>query len=201
MTARPNYRLAAAVLILEALLLFAPMAVLGAAIEWPASLDWPAAELLPRLLANEAAVRQGYLLYLAYSLLFWPVALLTADVAAGGAERGPLLRLALGFAAVSTLARAIGILRWLTVMPGLAAAYASGGADQAAIAAIYTALNSYGGGIGELLGVSLFAALALAALSIPVFGGPDLMPVAAAVSLLSLWMLVAGVRLVIGRGD
>lgn len=227
MNAQPNHRLAAAVLILEALLLFVPMALLGAAIEWPASLDWPAAELLPRLLAAEATVRQGYLIYLAYSLLFWPMALLTADVVAGGGERGPLLRLALGFAVASTLARAIGILRWLTVMPGLAAAYASGGADQAAIGAIYAALNSYGGGIGELLGVSLFAAIwltltsvaalragtlprrlslaglaAAAALASPLvelLGLPSGPLVAVGTSALQLWLLAAGVTLALRR--
>jgi hypothetical protein len=227
MIARPNYRLAAAVLILEGLLLFAPMAVLGAAIEWPASLDWPAADLLPRLLANEAQVRQGYLIYLAYSLLFWPVALLVSDVVAGGAQRGPLLRLALGFAVASTLARTIGILRWLTVMPGLAATYAAGGPEQSTVATVYTALNSYGGGIGELLGVSLFATLwlicisvaalragtlprwlsvaglvAAAALASPLvelLGLPSGPLVAVGSASLQLWLLAAGLTLALRR--
>ena len=45
-----------------------------------------------------------------------------------------------------------------------------------------------------LAGLGLVSAAALAALSLPVFGGPALVPVAAAVSLLSLWMVAAGVH-------
>jgi hypothetical protein len=126
------------------------------------------------------------------------------------------------FAALSALARAIGILRWLTVMPALAAAHAAAGPEQQSqIELVLNAVTLYGGGIGEVLGVSLFMALSLgtlyaaalrsggmprwlavlglastvllAGLLLPVFGGPELVPVAAAVSLLSLWMLAVGV--------
>jgi len=93
-------------------------------------------------------------------------------------------------------------------------------ARRAAIELVFGALTAYGGGIGEILGVSLFMALALGGLCAgalrggglptwvaafglvaaaallltvsPVFGGPDAMPVA--VSLLSFWMLATGVR-------
>jgi hypothetical protein len=74
------------------------------------------------------------------------------------------------FGALSALARAIGILRWLTLMPALATAHA--GADPAARAQIeqlFTALNDYGGGIGEILGVSLFTALSLGLLCVGVW--------------------------------
>lgn len=40
----------------------------------------------------------------------------------------------------------------------------------------------------------LVAALSLGALTLPMLGAPDLMPVAVAVSLLSLWMISVGVR-------
>ena len=46
-----------------------------------------------------------------------------------------------------------------------------------------------------LAGLELLSALALAGLSLPVFGGPALVPVAAAVSLLSVWMMAAGVQM------
>ncbi len=160
---RGTMLVAAGLLALEGLLFFVPFAILGTAIGWPASLDDPAAVALPRLLAEEPAVRLGYLTYLAYSVLFLPVAVWATRVLTGG-RHSLLARLAVAFAAVSALARSIGILRWLTVMPVLAVAWrdAPDDATRTALAVQYEALNSYGGGIGELLGVSLFAALWLA---------------------------------------
>ena len=151
-------RTAAALLAVEGVLLFVPLVVLGGAIGWPGSLDDPASVALPRLLENEGAVRFGYVAYLAYSVLFLPVAVWTTRTLTRG-DDGPLARLAVGFAVASALARSIGILRWLTAMPVLAQAYASApdGAPRDTLAVQYDVLNSFGGGIGELLGVSLFA--------------------------------------------
>ncbi len=192
-------------LIAEGLLALAPVAILGPAIGWPASLDNPAAEQLAAIAGAPGAVQAGYGLYLLYSVLVAPV------------------MIALAARALSALARSIGILRWLTVMPGLATAHAAADpATRAQIELVFEAFTTYGGGIGEVLGVSIFmalalgtlavgalrrgglppwiaasalvTALALAALALPVFGGPDLMPVALAVSLLSLWMIATGVR-------
>lgn len=151
-------RVAAGLLAVEGLLMFVPLAILGSAIGWPASLDDPAAVALPRLLENEGAVRLGYLVYLAYSVLFLPVAIWATRALTGGAD-GPLTRLATGLAVASTLARCIGILRWLTAMPVLARAYGStpDGPLRDALAVDYDVLNAFGGGIGEALGVALFA--------------------------------------------
>ncbi|MFE5854263.1 DUF4386 domain-containing protein [Streptomyces sp. NPDC056500] len=151
-------RAAAALLVVEGLLIFVPMVVLGNAIGWPASLDDPAATALPRLLDEESAVRAGYAVYLAYSVLFLPVAVWTTRVLTGGTD-SPLSRVAIGFAVASTLARTIGISRWLLAMPGLAEAHgdASSPAVREAVAVQYQVLNDFGGGIGEVLGVSLFA--------------------------------------------
>jgi hypothetical protein len=208
-------------LITDALLSFAPLVVLGAAIGWPASLGRPAAEQLVAIHAHAGAVQLGYGLYLLYSLLVAPVMIGLAARAFGGLGRALPATVA-AFAALSVLARAIGILRWLTVMPALAAAHSTAPpATQAQIEMLFDALTRYGGGIGELLGVSLFmalslgllcagawyrgglprwlagfgmlSALALAALALPAFGGPAVMPVAAAVTTLTLWMLAAGV--------
>src|SRR5512139_3738406 len=84
-----------------------------------------------------------------------------------GGLQHPLGATVAAFGALSALARSIGILRWLTVMPALASAHA--GADPATrvqIERLFDALNDYGGGIGEILGVSLFMALSLGLLSV-----------------------------------
>lgn len=224
--AAPRARGLGVLLIAEGLLALAPMAVLGPAIGWPASLDRPAAEQLSAIAAAPGAVQAGYGLYLLYSVLVAPV-LIALAARVFGDLRHPLAAVVAAFAALSVLARSFGILRWLTVMPELARGHA--GADPATrtqIERLFDALNAYGGGIGELLGVSIFmalalgtlavgalqrgglptwiaasglvAALALAALALPAFGGPDLMPMAVAVSLLSLWMIAAGLRCVWG---
>ncbi len=210
-----------ALLIADALLSFAPLAILGPAIGWPASLGRPAAEQLAAIHANAGMVALGYGVYLLYSILVAPVMIGLAAKVFGGLQR-PVAATVAAFGALSALARAIGILRWLTVMPALATAHAAADpATRGQIELVFTAVTAYGGGIGEVLGVALFMALALgtlcvaalrsggmprglaglglastallAGLLLPVFGAAGVVPVAAAVSLLSVWMLAAGV--------
>ncbi|GAA3885031.1 hypothetical protein GCM10022243_57310 [Saccharothrix violaceirubra] len=144
-------------LLVEGLLLFVPLVILGAAVDWPASLGEPAAAVLPRVAENETALRLGYVLYLAYSALFLPVALWATVTLAPDRQDSRPARLGLAFAALSALARCVGIVRWLTTMPDLAHGWQEGG-NREAIEVQYDALNSFAGGVGELLGVSLFAA-------------------------------------------
>jgi hypothetical protein len=210
-------------LIADALLSFAPVAILGAAIGWPASLDRPAADQLAAIAAQPGSVALGYAVYLFYSILVAPVMIGLASRTFGGLNSTIAATVA-AFGALSALARSIGILRWLTVMPILATAHSGAGADPALrmqIEWLFKGLTEYGGGIGEVLGVSvlmavsvatlsvaalvrggmprwlaslgLLSALLLAALALPVLRGPDIVPVAVAVSLLSLWMIAAGV--------
>lgn len=216
-------RTLAVLLITDAVLSIAPVAILGAAIGWPASLDNPAAQQLAAIAAAPGAVAFGYGVYLLYSILIAPVMIGLAARVFGGLGH-PLAATVAAFGALSALARCIGILRWLTVMPLLATAHAS--ADPALrqqLEWLFTGITEYGGGIGEVLGVSVFMAASvgtlaigallrggmppwlaamgllsaalLAGLALPVLRGPELVPVVAAVSLLSAWMVAAGVWL------
>lgn len=153
--------------LVQALLIFVPTFVLGAAVGWPASLGDPASVALPRLADNEGAVRFGYLAYLLYSVLFAVTITMLARLVEGDLTRG-VRRLVIGFAVASVVARCIGIVRWLAPMPELADAYSAATDDgqRYAIERIYDVLNSFGGTIGEALGVGLFAAISIGLLSV-----------------------------------
>lgn len=171
------YRTTALLLIVEGLLIFVPTVILGATINWPASLDEPADVVLRAIFEQAEATRIGYLFYLIYSVLFFPVIVLSIRVAVGEKLQTTAARLAVGFAALSALARTIGIIRWLIAMPALAAAYNAGGIaaqTQETIAIVYAMLNDFGGSIGEILGVSVFASLAMVMLAVAIFEGKGL---------------------------
>jgi hypothetical protein len=162
-------RQAAIFLIIEFVLIFAPLIILGASINWPASLDEPASVNLPLILDQYVAMMTGYSIYLVYSLLFWPMAYLTGRAIVISDTGNTIFRVATGFAVLSTLARALGIVRWLFAMPVLARLYTNPAATENLknnISMVYEMLNAYAGGIGELLGVSLFASIWLVLISI-----------------------------------
>ena len=162
---RPLYLAGAALLLFQAFGIFLPMGILGTAIDWPASLDFPPAKVLPLIQAHETAVRLGYGLYLGWSLTFAASAALIVGLARGDRPMTALSTLAVGLGVASALARAIGIVRWLTGSSALADAYAAapaGSTERIAIETTQLALNAYGGSIGEDLGVSAFAAIWLA---------------------------------------
>jgi hypothetical protein len=194
-------RWAGALVLAESLLIFVPMIVLGAAIGWPASLDEPAATLLPKLVAQAGAVQAGYTVYFVYSLIFLPVVLVLlrwAGVAPGSATGVT----AIALATTSVAFRCIGILRWLTVMPALAVAHAAAAPDErGVIEQVYFAINTYGGAMGELLGVSLFAAAALAVALGAAWRRGDfprwlaLFGFVAVASLLAAWLRVFGLEI------
>lgn len=155
-------RTTAGILILEGLLLLLPVIILGGAINWPVSLDEPASVMLPLIQAQADAVRLGYFIYLIYSILFWPVSLLVTRVVADGDTYSPMLQLAVGFGIASAVLRTLGIIRWLFPMPVLAQLYTdpnTSAQSQEMITIVYQTLNEYAGSVGEVLGVSLFAAI------------------------------------------
>ncbi len=190
---RTLWLVAGIVLLLQGFSIFAPMVVLGEAIQWPDSLDYPPAQMLPLLLEQIDAVRLGYGLYLGYSLLFLVTGVLTLRLASRPGPLGTLGLIALGAAAVSTLARAIGIIRWLTGSTALAEAYSAPGlsADaRTAIEATQGAINSWGGAIGEALGVAGFAAIWAIAVSLLILRDREL-PAWAGLTGLAAGVLVA----------
>ncbi len=156
-----NNAQAAIIFIVTALLAFAPLVILGSAIGWPASLGKPAADQLAAIGRAPQAVAAGYGLYLPYSILVLPVmALLAQRVYGSLTTLGAAL--VVGFAAWSVLARSIGIVRWLTVMPQLSAQHANADVtSRSTIELVFQAITAWGGGVGELLGVSLFMGVAL----------------------------------------
>ena len=210
-----------ALLIVVAILSFLPIAILGPAIGWPASLRLPAAQQLAAIASAPAAVALGYSVYLLYSVLVLPVMTLLAWRCSGSLGR-PLAVMVVAFAALSVLARSIGILRWLTAMPAMAQQHvAADAAAKQVLEAIFTTVTTYGGGIGELLGVSLFmslslglamvaawttralprwlaafglaSALLLFALLLPAIGIAIQVPIAVVATVLAVWMVVAGI--------
>jgi hypothetical protein len=163
------YTIAGWLLIAESLLIFVPLSVLGSAINWPKSLSDPADKILPLLVENASAVRFGYLVYLVYSILFWVIASLTIQVLSDEESDSIWLRIANGFGIASAVARCLGIIRWLVAMPALAKLYTDptiSTGTRESIAVVYRALNDYAGSVGEVLGVSLFAGLWLAIVSV-----------------------------------
>ena len=159
-------RTAAILLLLQFSAMWGAFFVLAPSIDWPASLGLPAAEMLPLLLKEFVFVFSGYALYLAHAVLLVPVAValhVALDL------RGILGGTATAFGVLAGIAKCLGIVRWLFVMPALAAAWALPEATEAVRAAIsvtFDALNAYAGGVGELMGVGLFAGVWTVLLSI-----------------------------------
>ncbi len=162
------YGWAALLLILEPILMYAAFFILSSSIDWPASLDEPASVNLPLIIEQRGAVILGYGSYLLYSLLILPLAVMLY-FALKDREASPLLAVAAAVGVISALARALGIVRWLFLMPALAEVYldpASSEATREAVEVAYTAFNEYAGGVGEIIGVGLTGALWVGLISI-----------------------------------
>lgn len=154
------YLTAVWLLLIESFLIFAPLYILGKTLNWPASLDEPASVNLPLILEQYAGMMTGYSIYLVYSILFWPMAYFTGRVFAEDDSNNVWFKMGCGFAVASIIARSLGIVRWMFGMPVLAKLYINGSPQlKESISMVYDMLNAYMGGVGEMLGVSLFAVL------------------------------------------
>jgi hypothetical protein len=191
-------RRTAALLLIQFVTMWGAFFILAPAINWPASLDEPPAVILPLILDQSGAVFAGYLSYLIHALALIPLAILLRDALRLDGAMG---RAVVTLGVLAGFAKALGIVRWLFLMPGLAAAYTDPAATPAtkdAIAVVYEAFNAYAGGIGELLGVGLFAGIWTIVISVAVLRqGWTVIGYAglgAAVLLLSTLLSVAGIE-------
>jgi hypothetical protein len=161
-------RTAGVLLLIQSLLIFVPMGIMGPVTGWPATVDDLGVKMLPVVAEHLGIVRLGYTIYLIYSILF----LVTAHYASVAFSRSKsansendslaslITKIGLSGATLSTLARSIGIIRWLTAFPLLAGLYASATPEsKTTIAREFDFLNAFAGGIGEIFGVGIFAAI------------------------------------------
>lgn len=190
--------------------------------DYPDILRHPGGEVLTRFAAAGADLHLYW-----YAMMAAAVGMIPATVAAGlhfWKRDNLLASLAIAFGALAGLVQALGLIRWVILVPGLAAAYVAPGAaetDKSTAVSIFDATNLYLGlGVGEHLGylftgvwtllVSslLFSdrrilSLSGFALSLGVLAGmlePYGVPMAATInaiaySLWALWTLILGVML------
>lgn len=160
-SARPAPRLALfAAATAQFALMFGAFGVLASAIDWPQSLDLPAARALPLIREQAGAVAAGYSLYFLSAFLLVPLSVLLHRVLKERVGAGAFLNVAATLGVAAGVLKLLGIVRWLVAMPALAAAYTTGDdATRAAVTVMYDTLNNYAGGVGEALGVQLFAGL------------------------------------------
>ena len=138
-----------------------PYATLSSIFEYPDVLRRPAGEILTLFHAGGASLIFTWHAFALAALLFVPVSAalsLTAD----RVDRHPALSVGAAIAGgLAGLAQAIGLWRWVFVVPGLARAYVDpAGTDEARAMAVGTfdLINLYGGvAIGEHIGQLLTA--------------------------------------------
>ena len=131
---------------------------LSVTFDWPDILREPASVVLPAFAAGgPGLVWTWFATAWTYGLLAVPVLLLPAAL---GLRDHPVMRVATYVGAAAVLLSLIGFLRWVFVVPPLAASYVGGDATtQASVAAAWTAQHQFGGALlGEHLGQLLVIA-------------------------------------------
>jgi Domain of unknown function (DUF4386) len=126
--------------------------VLSSTFDWPDILREPPEVVLPAFVdGGTSLVWTWFAVAWTYAILLVPILLLPAAL---GRREDPVLRAATFVGAASVLLSLIGFLRWVFVVPPLAAGYVGGDpTTQAAVAAAWTAQHQFGGALlGEHLG-------------------------------------------------
>lgn len=139
----------------------APYAVLAATYDYPAILRRPAGEALDAFASGGPQLILTWHAFAIFALLLAPLAIALAVTPTSLKDR-PALTIAAAIAgALAGFAQAIGLWRWVFVVPGLARAHADPHADEAtrrAAEQTFDLINAYGGvAIGEHLGQILTA--------------------------------------------
>ncbi|HEY8597416.1 MAG TPA: DUF4386 domain-containing protein [Thermomicrobiales bacterium] len=155
LTARPERRLVAALLILVPVAFTVCFSLLQSWFEYPAILRQPVADILTKFAAGGPALIAVWYALTLTALLFIPIAVLLHRVLAGD-DAPAILRVATTFGIVAGLVQALGFLRWPFLVPQLAQSYLAPEASEAQRAAtvvVFDAFHRYVGmGIGEHLG-------------------------------------------------
>jgi hypothetical protein len=162
---------------------------LGSSFSYPDILRAPTADILSRFAAGGQGLIALWYLFAATALLAIPLALLLYGVFRAD---HPQLALAAAIAGVlSGLVQTLGLLRWVFLVPGLAAAFTDPALDPAARAAVvvvFEAAHQYlGVAVGEHLGY-LFTGTWTILLSVMMFRSPIFRP----------WLGVLGLVAAIG---
>ena len=126
--------------------------ILSSTFDWPDILREPPDVVLPAFVAGGTSlVWTWFAVAWTYAILLVPILLLPAAL---GRRDDPVLGAATFVGAASVLLSLIGFLRWVFVVPTLAAAFAAGDpTTKAAVAAAWTAQHQFGGALlGEHLG-------------------------------------------------
>jgi hypothetical protein len=202
MQPKPSRPIAGVSAIALAIAFNVPFSILAATFDYPDILRRPAGEALAAFAAGGAPLVLTWYAFMLTALAMAPVSIAIAVsptriasnpvLAAGGAIAG----------ALAALAQAIGLSRWVFVVPGLARMHESGSAEaQSAAARSFDLLNQYGGvAIGENIGQFLTALFVVFVSSAQL---REKKIVSGALGLLAAAMIAAGtgegVALAIGR--
>lgn len=143
-------------LIIGAIAFLAVFSYLAARFNYPEVLDGRAADVLPALLATGNAGRVVWAIYALLPLCWIPAA--AGAFHALRARSEGAMRTATLFAALSSLAMILGLMRWPSFHWELARAWAADPAIRPALDAVFNATNLYlGNYIGEFLGELCFS--------------------------------------------
>jgi len=136
----------------------------------------PAALILTRFAAGGESLVLIWLTFAVGCLLFVPIALLLPGELGGASHGGVSVTAALGV--TSSVLQAIGLLRWVFVVPALAASYLSADASEASRAAAlsnFQLVHQYGGVVvGEFLGQVFLVAWTIGTCAALLRSGPTL---------------------------